>query len=158
VPGRPLAAGDAVQTFLGTGVVLEVRNAGRLLVDVRGRHTVIDAGAARLLAVQSRARRASATAGDGRAAAAGHLDRSTPPARHTVRDLDLHGLTVDAALDRVEQALNDALLSDVGELRVVHGKGQGRIRAALHRRLRAIASVRAFRLDPRNEGVTILTL
>jgi DNA mismatch repair protein MutS2 len=75
-----------------------------------------------------------------------------------VRDLDLHGLTVDAAIDRVEHALNEALLADVGELRIVHGKGQGRIRAALHRHLRTIPSVRAFRLDPRNDGVTILTL
>jgi hypothetical protein len=32
------------------------------------------------------------------------------------------------------------------------------VRAALHRRLRDIAAVRAFRLHPRNAGVTIVSL
>ena len=33
-----------------------------------------------------------------------------------------------------------------------------RIRAALHRWLRGIPSIRGFRIDPRNAGVTIVTL
>jgi dsDNA-specific endonuclease/ATPase MutS2 len=36
----------------------------------------------------------------------------------------------------------------------VHGKGSGRIREALHRRLAALPVVAAFRLDPANAGVT----
>ena len=74
------------------------------------------------------------------------------------REVDLHGLTVDAALDCVERALNAALLADLPELRLVHGKSGGRIRGALHQQLRAMPSVRGFRLDPRNEGVTIVVL
>ena len=74
------------------------------------------------------------------------------------REVDLHGLTVDAALDCVERALNAALLADLPELRLVHGKSGGRIRGALHQRLRAMPSVRGFRLDPRNAGVTIVVL
>jgi dsDNA-specific endonuclease/ATPase MutS2 len=63
--------------------------------------------------------------------------------------VDLHGLTVEGALARAEQALNDALLA---------GKSGGRIRAALHRRLHEISTVRAFRLEPGNPGVTIVSL
>jgi dsDNA-specific endonuclease/ATPase MutS2 len=37
---------------------------------------------------------------------------------------------------------------------VVHGKGSGRLREALHRHLASMTVVVAFRLDPRNPGVT----
>ena len=59
---------------------------------------------------------------------------------------------------RVDSALDAAMRADVAELRVIHGRGGGRLRAALHRRLAGIASVRAFALDPRNEGVTVVRL
>lgn len=74
------------------------------------------------------------------------------------REIDLHGLTIAEALARADHALNDALLADFTELRFIHGRSGGRIRAALHQRLGAIPSVRAFELDPRNEGVTVVYL
>jgi DNA mismatch repair protein MutS2 len=77
---------------------------------------------------------------------------------HAAREIDLHGLTVEEALGRIDDALNEALLAGLPELRVIHGKSGGRIRGALHQRLKAIPSVRGFRLDPRNAGVTIVSL
>ena len=78
--------------------------------------------------------------------------------RTTARaEVDLHGLTVEEALTRSESAINDALLADLPSLRLIHGRSSGRIRAALHRRLRDIAAVRAFRLEPGNDGVTVVT-
>jgi len=79
-------------------------------------------------------------------------------ARSRSAEVDFHGLTVEQALDRVLQALNKALLADLSELRLIHGRSGGRIRAALHRRLRETPSVRSFQLDPKNEGVTIVRL
>ena len=70
----------------------------------------------------------------------------------------IHGLTVPEALARVEQALSDAMLTDRLEVRLIHGRSGGRIRAALHRRLAEIPSVRAFRVDRHNPGVTIVVL
>jgi DNA mismatch repair protein MutS2 len=90
-----------------------------------------------------------------------HASERTRPKRESrtaSREIDLHGLTVEEALDRVELALNDALLADLSEVRFIHGRSGGRIRAALHRRLRDTPSVRGFRLDPRNEGVTLVSL
>jgi DNA mismatch repair protein MutS2 len=72
--------------------------------------------------------------------------------------VDLHGLTIAEALLRAEHALNDALLADLADLRLIHGRSGGKIRAALHKRLREIPSVRAFALDPRNAGVTVVHL
>jgi dsDNA-specific endonuclease/ATPase MutS2 len=57
-------------------------------------------------------------------------------------EIDLHGMTVAEALDRAERALNDALLADESELRFIHGRSGGR----------------KFRVDPRNEGVTVVVL
>ncbi len=72
--------------------------------------------------------------------------------------MDLHGLRVEEALERIDDALDAALLSGLAELRFVHGRSGGRIRGALHQRLRDIPTVQGFRLDPRNPGVTIVTL
>ena len=136
-----------MQTPFGKGVVREVRNNHTLLVDVHGRALVVsDADVTAL----------SGRPGlSGRPAPFGEASRPGPSAP---AEVDLHGLTVEEALARVESALNEALLADVEVLRLIHGRSGGRIRAALHRRLRELPSVRSFRIDPRNEGVTIVTL
>jgi DNA mismatch repair protein MutS2 len=60
-----------------------------------------------------------------------------------------------AALDTF---LNDAILAGVDEARVIHGRSGGRVKAAVHARLKRLAAVRGYRLDPANPGVTIVTL
>ena len=140
--------GDLVQTPLGKGVVRESRNNGRLIVEIGSRSVVLEERAVAPL--------------DAPKQPAGKKKRAPEPAplpaRRPAADVDLHGLTVEEALARAEQALNDAMLADVSELRLIHGRSGGRIRAALHRRLREIPTVRAFRLDPRNPGVTVVSL
>jgi DNA mismatch repair protein MutS2 len=142
------AVGTPVQTPLGKGVVREVRNNGRLLVDVGGRSAEFHAsGVTRLAAAGTRARRREA---------APVAEPDDHAGRRSARDIDLHGLTVEQALARIEDAVNRALLGDALELRVIHGRSGGRLRAALHRWLRGVPSVRAFHLDPRNSGVTVV--
>jgi len=68
--------------------------------------------------------------------------------------LDLHGLVVDEALARVVDEIDRSLLRGADRVEVVHGKGSGRLRDALHRHLASMTVVVAFRLDPRNPGVT----
>lgn len=144
------APGDAVQTPFGKGVVSEVRNGGRLLVQIQQRTLVVNASHASKLA--SSARRPSSV----RSA----LPLQTPRAgrRYTPSEVDLHGLTVEEALPRIDDALDAALLAGLPELRFIHGRSGGKLRGALHQRLRATAAVRGLRLDPRNPGVTIVTL
>jgi dsDNA-specific endonuclease/ATPase MutS2 len=143
--------GDSVQTLFGKGVVRELRNA-RLVVDIRGRALVVETSKVSVISGTRKRSRSDSPAGS-------RPDTSPEvlPDRVT-KTLDLHGLTVDEALARAEQALNDALLANLPELRFIHGRSGGRIRAALHRRLREIGSVREVRIDPRNEGVTIVGL
>ena len=72
-----------------------------------------------------------------------------PPGR-----IDLHGLVVEEALARVVVEIDRSLLRGADRVEVVHGKGSGRIRDALHRHLASMPVVAACRLDPRNAGVT----
>ena len=144
--------GDTVRTPLGKGVVQEVRHGGRLLVLIGSRSVVVDARDASISDPPSGSKRRPAPAID---PPPPHDDRDRPGA---ASDLDLHGLIVAEALERVVSAVDAAILAGHGRLRVIHGRSGGRLRGALHRQLRALPSVRAFRLDPANDGVTIVEL
>jgi len=146
------AIGDEVQTPLGKGVVREVRTNGLLLVVVAGRNVVVAGADARPMpALKVSARRRS------RDPVSHDVRDDTASANVRPRDVDLHGFVVDDALARAVSAINDALLEGASHVRLIHGRSGGRIRAALHRHLRDIPTVRSFRLDPSNEGVTIVT-
>jgi len=140
--------GDAVQTPQGKGVVREVRNGGRLLVQIQARMVVVAATDA---APATPLRRGTASAPPQVAVMSGGSVGA--PA-----EVDLHGLRVDEALHRIDDALDAALRAGHAELRFIHGRSGGRLRGALHERLRRISAVRGVRLDPRNAGVTIVSL
>jgi DNA mismatch repair protein MutS2 len=139
------AAGDAVQTPLGKGVVRDVQNNGRLVIQVQQRTVVMSANTV------SRLKKTKRLPGPPAAAVVSPASR-----RHAPSEVDLHGMRVEEALSRIDDALDAALLAGLSELRFVHGRSGGRIRGALHQRLRVISTVRNFRLDPRNPGVTIV--
>lgn len=141
------SAGDAVQTPQGKGVVREVRNNGRLLVQIQARMVVVAASTVTSTAATRVA-----------ASVAPVAESPLRPARPAPTEVDLHGLRVDEALVRIDEALDAALLAGHAELRFIHGRSGGRLRAALRQRLRGISAVRAVRLDPRNAGVTIASL
>jgi len=146
-----IVQGDTVRTPLGKGVVQEVRRRG-LLVLIGKRSVLIDARDASVGDPPSKSKRRGAPAD---AAAPRDDDRDRPRA---AADLDLHGLIVAEALERVVSAVDAAIRAGHGRLRVIHGRSGGRLRGALHRQLRGLPPVRAFRLDPANDGVTIVEL
>jgi len=144
-----IAAGDTVRTPLGKGVVQEVRRRD-LVVLIGNRSVVVAARDASL---------GDPPSGSKRRPPAEHPpcdDHRDPP--RAAADLDLHGLVVADALERVVSAVDAAILAGHGRLRVIHGRSGGRLRGAVHRQLRGLPSVRAFRLDPANEGATIIEL
>jgi DNA mismatch repair protein MutS2 len=144
------AAGDPVHVKnIGKGTVREVRNGGRYLVDVKGRS--IQTSGDQLTAIASPAKSASATTAAPRGRA-GYEAPAGPPA-----SLDLHGHTVDEAVEAVAAFLNAALLAGAAEVRIIHGRSGGKIKAAVHAQLKRIASIHRYRVDPANAGVTIVT-
>lgn len=68
--------------------------------------------------------------------------------------IDLHGLTVDDALAALMDAVESAIDRGADRLEVVHGKGTGRVKHAVHQRLAELPAVKAFKLDERNRGIT----
>ncbi len=77
------------------------------------------------------------------------VDDATPPGR-----VDLHGLRVEEAIARTMDEIDRALRRGADRVEIVHGKGSGRVRDAVHRRLAALWVVAAFKIDPRNSGIT----
>ena len=76
-------------------------------------------------------------------------------------ELNLLGKRVDEALDALAKFLDDALLAGHQTVRIVHGKGTGKLRQAVHDYLRAHPQVRAFELAPfaqGGDGATIVYL
>jgi DNA mismatch repair protein MutS2 len=68
------------------------------------------------------------------------------------REIDLRGLRVDEAEERVMRALDDAVRADLPSLRVIHGKGTGALRQRVSEMLQKDTRVKAFRLGAWNEG------
>lgn len=76
-------------------------------------------------------------------------------------EINLLGKTVDEAVSELDKYLDDALLSHLGTVRVVHGKGTGALRKGIHEYLRRQKHVKSYRLGEFGEGdagVTIVEL
>lgn len=75
-------------------------------------------------------------------------------------EINLLGKTVDEALPALDKYLDDAYLAHLPSVRVVHGKGTGALRSAVHSHLKRLKYVKEFRLGEYGEGdagVTIVT-
>lgn len=74
------------------------------------------------------------------------------PEVEPVREVDVRGLRVDEVDDQVLQALDAAVRNDLRELRIIHGKGTGALRARVSEMLKKDTRVSGFRLGAWNEG------
>ncbi len=76
-------------------------------------------------------------------------------------EVDVRGKTVQEALLDVDQFIDNAVLLGLNIATIIHGKGTGTLRAAVHEHLRGHRNVRSFRLGVYGEGengVTIVEL
>ncbi len=150
-PPKDLKVGETVQiTHLGTkGTVLS-------LPDANGEITV-QAGILKLKAHISQLKRdqsdqkpLSRTRSD--------IDMTT---RSVKLECDLRGMMLDEAIDAVDKYLDDAVLSSLGEVSIIHGKGTGALRTGVKEHLRKHPHVKTYRAGKYGEGedgVTVVTL
>jgi DNA mismatch repair protein MutS2 len=83
-----------------------------------------------------------------------------PPREQVRTEVDLRGLRVDEVGIELSRALDQAVLEDLSELRIIHGMGTGALRKRVGELLEQDGRVRAFRLGGRGEGgagVTVVT-
>ncbi len=82
-------------------------------------------------------------------------------AQNIKAELDLRGCMVLEALEKVDKYIDDAYLAGLSPITIIHGKGTGALRSAIHDYLRNNSGVKSFRLGEYGEGeagVTIVEL
>ncbi|MCF8011383.1 MAG: endonuclease MutS2 [Clostridiales bacterium] len=87
-------------------------------------------------------------------------DVSSPGFAHLVKDktsgistsLDLRGMRVDEALEKMDKYLDDAGISGLNQVFIIHGKGTGALRSAIQEKLKTHAGVNSYRLGKHGEG------
>lgn len=81
--------------------------------------------------------------------------------RRVQLELDIRGQAADEGVFELQRFIDNAVMSGVGMITVIHGKGTGILRNAVHRELKSNPCVKSFRLGMYGEGedgVTIVEL
>ena len=73
-------------------------------------------------------------------------------------EINLIGKTVEEALYELDKYLDDAYLSHLKEVRIVHGKGTGALRNAVHSHLKRSKYIKKYRLGEFGEGDSGVTI
>ncbi len=147
----PIQVGDAVrwEKMSSVGeVVSEPDQQGRVLIQVEG--VKIRAPLAEL---RKSSRRELRRRGGTRIL----LDEEAP----VRNEVDLRGLRAEEAIERVEVYLDEAIMAGYSEVRIIHGKGTGALRASIGRFLRdhpRVANARLGNWNEGNAGVTVVEL
>ena len=74
------------------------------------------------------------------------------PREGLLSELNVIGMTVDQAVDRVSQFLDDTLVTDLHEVRIVHGHGTGQLRKGIQSFLKTHPQVQKYYAAPDNQG------
>ena len=83
------------------------------------------------------------------------IDRAT---RNASMEINLLGLTVEEAIHEADKFIDNGIMSGQSTLYLIHGKGTGALRKALHEHLRRHPNVRSFRLGVYGEGESGVTV
>ena len=93
-----------------------------------------------------------------------HAERSDVPViLRFIRELAtyenmLDEVVADEALLEVDRFIDGAVMAGLGQITIIHGKGTGALRAAVHAHLRTHPSVKSYRLGTFGEGETGVTI
>ncbi len=154
---RPLQVGDEV-------CIVDIDKNGTVTVveDASG-YVEVQAGIIRTRVKTDNLRLLSEKAATAKTTVGGKRHRSTPSTidRVITSEIDLRGMMTDEGILELDRFIDDAVMTNVDRLTVIHGKGTGALRQAVHGFLRTHPSVKTFRLGVYGEGeqgVTIVEL
>ena len=72
--------------------------------------------------------------------------------------LNIIGKTVDEAMPELDKYLDDAYLAHLNQVTIIHGRGTGKLRTAVHNKLKKSRYVKSYRLGTFGEGETGVTV
>ncbi len=153
---RALVTGDRVQLMdmgLQATVVSPADDKG--MVEVQAGMLRTRTPLANLRLFESRREEKRATKGQPKPRVGGLTSRME---RSVTTDLDLRGQTSEEALLEVDRFLDNAVMCGLDRVTIIHGKGTGALRAAVHSHLKGHRQVKAFRLGVYGEGETGVTV
>ena len=81
--------------------------------------------------------------------------------KHVSSEINVIGLNVDEATFLVDKYIDDCAIAKLSPIRIVHGKGTGKLRQGIHTYLKTNSHVKSFRLGTFGEGemgVTVVEL
>lgn len=157
---RPVVAGDTVQLMdmgLKAVVMKAADNQGMVEVQAGAIRTRTPVSNLRLYE-SKRAEKKGRTVPVAGAKVSGLTSRME---RQVHTDLDLRGQSVEEALLEIDRFLDNAILCGLERVTIIHGKGTGVLRSAVHAHLKGHRQVKGFRLGAFGEGehgVTVVEL
>jgi DNA mismatch repair protein MutS2 len=113
-------------------------------IDVRGKRLRAKVADLRVIGPPS----PEASAGQGRV----RVNVDLKPREGMLSELNVIGHTVEEAIDRVARFLDDTLVTDLREVRIVHGHGTGQLRRGLQKYLKEHPLVQKYYAAPENQG------
>ena len=155
-PSRPIAAGDRVELpgVRTAATVVQVNGDGSLVLQAGKMKMTAKPGQVRLIEGQPPVKKQAAAPKAGPAPTL-HLERRASS------ELDIRGYETLEAESVVENYLDAAVMAKLETVTIIHGKGTGALRKAVHEILRRSKAVKSFRLGRYGEGeagVTVVEL
>ena len=159
-PSRPIAVGDLVELagVKTAATVLNVNGDGSMLLQAGKMKMTVKAGQVRLLepAEEIEKRKKQATAAQRK-----NVSPQIQLAARAASELDIRGMETLEAESVVENYIDAAVMAKLGTVTIIHGKGTGALRKAVHEMLKRNRAVKSFRLGRYGEGeagVTVVEL
>ena len=90
-----------------------------------------------------------------------NIDKEIFSSKQVSNTLNLIGYHIDEAIEELDRYLDDCLLKQFKEVRIIHGYGTGQLRNAIHVHLKKLSFVKSFQLGGEYEngtGVTVVSL
>lgn len=75
-----------------------------------------------------------------------------------ITEVDLRGMTAIEAIMELENAIDSAVLSNINQITIIHGKGTGVLRTEVHKFLKTCKAVKTYRLGVYGEGEAGVTI
>ncbi|NMA24965.1 MAG: endonuclease MutS2, partial [Clostridiales bacterium] len=149
-PSRPAGPGDKVR-LLGLGTKADVISVGADGV------LTLQAGVMKITARQEEVRLIE---GETQSEIKKYMTKSAEKLSRMAAkpEIDLRGMMTDEALPILERYLDNARMGKLSVVTVIHGKGTGALRKAVHESLKRDGNVKSYRLGRFGEGETGVTI